>query len=168
VLLDGLVLARQTKAEEEEQPQPKAATTLPLTPRQQQEEQLSTSLRQIYVTTWSLLCFLGMVTVALIFLVLQPSTMDLTLASSSMGRMSSVAAAATAEQSLASVMSNEMAMLLTFVYAACAWTVSNGLVLNPRINNLPASCCYNSRSEMRKMTCVQKKYFMNVFYKSSF
>jgi preprotein translocase subunit SecG len=161
VLLDGLVLARQTEAEEEEQPQPKAATTttttLPPTPQQQQEEQLSTSLRQIYVTTWSLLCFLGMVAVALIFLVLQPSTMDLTLASSSMGRMSSVAAAATAEQSLASVMSNEMAMLLTFVYAACAWTVSNGLVLNPRINNLPASCCYNSRSETRNsMTCVQK------------
>jgi hypothetical protein len=98
-----------------------------------------------------------MVTVAFIFLVLQPSTMDLTLESSSMGRMISVAAAATAEQSLASVMSNEMAMLLTFVYAACAWTVSNGLVLNPRINNLPASCCYNSRSEMRNsMTCVQK------------
>jgi hypothetical protein len=136
VLLDGLVLARQTEVEEHSA---KATTTT--TPPQ--EEQLSTSLRQIYVTTWSLLCFLGMVAIVLVFLVLHSSTMDLTLASSSMGRMSSVAAVARAEQSLAFVMSNEMAMLLTFVYAACAWTVSNGLVLNPQVNNLPASRCCN-------------------------
>lgn len=85
---------------------------------------LSTSIRQVYVSTWAAACFLGMVCIACIFIV-QRAVDE---AATSSVRISPSAAAAYPS----SMIGKSDAMLLCFAYAGMAWAMSNGILLNPR------------------------------------
>ena len=103
----------------------------------------SLSMRQIYVTTWGLMCYLGMVSIALAFIV-QRINDEVKIASpfgdkpvildgmylSSSGKVT-VGASGGAESPTG--MTKGTAMLLCFSYAAIAWMMSNGIVANPRM-----------------------------------
>ena len=112
---------------------------------------ITTSVRQIHVSTWSLACFVCMVVIAASF-IFQRISDEARLAGSGAGggalfssgsalslhRGSYIAldgpSAKQQQQKRmgASTMGKSRAMVLTFLYAACAWMMSNGLVLNPR------------------------------------
>lgn len=114
----------------------------------------TTSVRQIFVSTWTLVCFVGMVVIAGSFIVQRISDE---------ARMLAVGAGTrtlysyyshrsqplpplydpstgrplpretyTSQNVATSSMTKDVAMVLTFLYACFAWTLSNGLVLNPR------------------------------------
>ncbi len=96
----------------------------------------STSMRQIYISTWSLLCLICMVVVVATFAMQRFGTEArargfgptfVSSSSSQHGRLPSSFRSSTS-------MTKGTAMILVFLYAACAWTMSNGLVLNPRWN----------------------------------
>lgn len=82
------------------------------------EEVIVVSMQQLYVAFWPALCLAGMVYILLQFVVFYRGT------GNGIGGISWTGDA----------MTKHSAMLLSCVYAALAWTLSNGLVLNPRKN----------------------------------
>ena len=88
--------------------------------------QLTTSLRQMYATGWATLSFLGMVGIALVFVTQNVSEEARQMMS------------ARTSNNAQSNMDKTTAMILTFTYAALCWTLSNGIVTNPRQTRLEA------------------------------
>ncbi len=110
----------------------------PPTPQQQDSTFVfNTHLRQIYVSTWSVVCMLCMIVIGGVF-VMQRGNDEFR---PYMGGLQSRVAGpspAVSGQSLASLslhMNKGTAMVLVFVYAAAAWTMSNGIILNPVRND---------------------------------
>ncbi len=116
--------------EDEKAPVPAVNGTPPQGPPKIQDHSItiSSSLRQIYVSTWSLICFVGMGCVALIFIVQRFN--DEFRGGVSVRLASRVSPANSYSTNHAAGKNN--AMVLTFIYTALAWTMSNGLLLNPR------------------------------------
>lgn len=81
-------------------------------------------IQQVYVTFWPAACLAGMIYILLQFLVFYR------------GKGNGIDDVAWTEES----MSKHTAMLLCCAYAALAWTLSNGLVLNPK-KDLAAGLC---------------------------
>ena len=73
-------------------------------------------IQQVYVTFWPAICLAGMIYILLQFVVFYR------------GKGNGIDGVAWTEES----MTKHTAMLLCFAYAALAWTLSNGLVLNPK------------------------------------
>ena len=93
----------------------------------------SISLRQVYVTTWGSLCFLGLVGIAAAFIVQRindEARMDSPFGDKPV--LTGTALLQSAGGGLSSGMSKGTAMLLCFAYASLAWLLSNGIIANPR------------------------------------
>lgn len=73
-------------------------------------------IKQIYISFWPAACLLGMITVLLQFMVF------------CRGSGNGISGMDWTQES----MTKHSAMLLAFCYSALAWTLSNGLVLNPQ------------------------------------
>ena len=100
----------------------------------------STSIRQIYLSLWSVLCFMGMLAIIITFLLQRPFGsldgdelrigMPLTLSASNMGARlrksrDNFGWETFSGGSGGGILNKNSAMLLTFVYAALAWTLSS-------------------------------------------
>lgn len=75
-------------------------------------------IRQVYISFWPAACLFGMIIVLLQFMVFYR------------GERTSISGMQWSQQG----MTKHAAMLLAFCYSALAWTLSNGLVANPRKN----------------------------------
>jgi hypothetical protein len=108
------------------------ASNQPTTPMNIKKHTLS--LRQVYVTTWSVLCFLGMAGIAGAFIV-QRINDEVKMASpfGDKPALSDSGILSSSPSNSSSSMSKMTAMLLCFMYAALAWLMSNGIVANPRM-----------------------------------
>ena len=93
---------------------------------------LSTNLRQFYSTSMTMLCFLVMVGIASTFIIQR--IVDEVRMGSGNGFSEAIANHASVQVSYNNMRQNT-AMVLTFCYAACAWMMTNGIVLNPRSRN---------------------------------
>jgi hypothetical protein len=86
--------------------------------RKKSETVITAKAKQIYVAFWPTVCLAGMVMVLLQFLVFYR------------GRDNGIPDMDWSKET----MTKHMAMLLSFCFSGLAWTLSNGLVLNPRKN----------------------------------
>jgi hypothetical protein len=107
----------------------------PPTPHQQDSAFVfNTHLRQIYVSTWSVMCMLCMIVIAGVFVMQRGKDEFRPYMGGLQPRVVAGPPPVVSGQSLASLslhMSKGTAMVLVFVYTAAAWTMSNGIILNP-------------------------------------
>lgn len=85
-------------------------------PSSQKKEECVLILQQMYVAFWPAACLLGMIGILLQFLLFYR------------GEGNGIEGIHWTESS----MTKHSAMLLAFVYSGLAWTLSNGLVMNPK------------------------------------
>ncbi len=104
---------------------------------------MSLSIRQFYICTWTAACLLGMVVIALIFVMQRiRDEVDFDNAPSRTNNLMSQLPniySVQLNQTETLGMTKSSAMVMCFVYAGLAWMMSNGLVLNPRFKKKRAS-----------------------------
>ena len=104
----------------------------PPTPQQNNTFVFSTHLRQIYVSTWSVMCMLCMIVIAGLFVMQRGNDEFRPYMGGLQARVAGLSPAVSGRlASLSFHMSKGTAMVLVFAYAAAAWTMSNGIILNP-------------------------------------
>lgn len=82
-----------------------------------QQQQQQVTVVQIFILMWPLICYLGMVSILLVFLL------------GYRGSGNSILGIA----STSSAMHNHTAVMLISMYAALGWVMSNGIVFNPLV-----------------------------------
>jgi len=105
---------------------------------------VNTTVRQIYLSTWAAMCLLGMILIAGSFIVerindevrigyWKSSHVSTPTNAVPTAGIASAKMYRTSQNTLQHQGAGKMtAMVLCFVYASLAWTMSNGIVLNPR------------------------------------